>query len=131
MHPVTGKASFSPFGVVAHRYFFYKEFDMSISVWYNKPLQDENSETVGDWYNSELKKIKSKYSHLRETLIAEEAEEISDLNNELLAKSMTCVHNWIRKSGLFYFCGDAHDGYECKKCLSIRRLNERLHRVGH
>ena len=94
----------------------------------------ENTETpmtVAEWYNLEINKIKSKYKNLRNLLIAEENEAISDLNDEAYEKSMTCVHNWIRKSGLFYFCGDAHDGYECEKCLSLRRLNEKLEKIGH
>lgn len=94
----------------------------------------ENTEilmTVAEWYNLEMSKIKSKYDDLRNLLIAEQNEAISDLNDQAYEKSMTCIHNWIRKSSLFYFCGDAYDGYECEKCLSLRHLNEKLHKVGH
>jgi hypothetical protein len=87
--------------------------------------------SIAQWYNKALKEIKDEYDQASKELNEKRIAKIEELNKEHYEQAASCTHKWIHKRSLFYFCGETYDGHECSECLSVRRSNEKLNKVGN
>lgn len=93
---------------------FERGFDMSIT----------------DWYKSSFNAIKNEYEKKFKEINEERLSQIKLLDEECDKRRASCSHKWVFVKGLFYFCGETWDGHQCSECLSVRRPNEKLNKIG-
>lgn len=81
-----------------------------------------NEPSIADWYTTSLAKIKELYEEKFDELNRQRLSAIKILDAEHHERVKSCKHQWEFKKGLFYYCGDTYDGYECPKCLSTKNV---------
>ena len=87
--------------------------------------------SIAEWYNKALKEIKDEYDQASKALNEKRLAKIEALDKERCEKATSCTHKWIHKRSLFYVCGETYDGHECSECLSVRRPQENLNKIGN